>query len=192
MILPTALKPSSTPMKKLLVRLFLLTAFSLPQAFADDAFVGEESRSAIIAVQRYKDLSKPDTELYRAYQSLLGQAIKVKSQVFKDPKWPLLIAEKAHGSLGALQQGARAVGRVKIEKYEETIKEMIASGPPEDQAWARLELAAYEAELAGNTAEAKAIRQKQGELDCLLALKKSVALLSTELALLRVEVQLKP
>ena len=79
-------------MKKLLARLFLLIAFSLLQAFADDAFVGEESRSAIIAVQRYKDLSRPDTELHRAYQLLLGQAVKAKSIVFKDPKWPIIIA----------------------------------------------------------------------------------------------------
>lgn len=170
---------------KTILTLILITFTQISSVFAGEAFRADEMRSAIIAVQKYKDLTRPNTDLYRSFGSIFHRSVKAKSKVFKNPNWPLLMADKAYQSLPALKRGGRTVGRVKIVKYEDAVKDMMNSNNADDRAWAQLEFEAYRAELAGNQAKARELRSKQGDLECLIALKNLVSRLEALLIELR-------
>jgi hypothetical protein len=127
----------------------------------------QERRSIIVASQRYPDLQSPNTAHSQAFEKLLSQSMATKSVVFRDPNWPLLIAQKAQQSLPALQQGRTKVGRVPIEKYEDAIAQMLKSPNPKVQQYAQLEQAAHQAELSGDTATAAQLRAQQAQLQAL-------------------------
>ncbi len=149
-------------MKPWIILSFLL-AFC-PQITSAQPLTGAENRSLLIASQRYPDLQREGTAHYAAYQNLLNQAIKTKSVVFKDPNWPLVLAEKSRASLTATQQGPKRVGRTEVEKYEGTIARMLKSDNPTIRQYGELEQAAHQAELAGDAARAAEIRTRLAEL----------------------------
>jgi hypothetical protein len=126
-----------------------------------------ENRSLMIASQRYPDLQREDSAHYKAYQKLLDQSIKSKSVVFKDPNWPLVLAEKSRQSLPTLQQGGKRIGRTDIEKYEDAIAKMLDSKSPTVRMYGELEQSAHKAELAGDTAKAAEIRARLADLRAL-------------------------
>lgn len=152
-------------MKSLISFIFLFAFCILPASAAP--LSAAENRALIIASQRYPDLQREDSAHYKAYQKLLGQAIKSKSVVFKNPNWPLLIAETSRNSLTATQQGPRRIGRTGIEKYEDAIAKMLKSNSPTVRQYGELEQSAHQAELAGDTARAAEIRAKLAELQAL-------------------------
>jgi len=121
----------------------------------------------MIASQRYRDLKKENTPHYKAYQKLLTQSIQTKSVVFKDPNWPLILAEQSRKSLPTLQQGSMRVGRTDIEKYEDAIAKMLSSKDPQERQYGQLEQAAHQAELAGDTVKAAQLRAQLAELQAL-------------------------
>ena len=131
------------------------------------SLTAQERRAIIIASQRYPDLQSPDTLHAKAFEKLLNQSIETKSVVFRDPTWPILIAEKAQQSLPTLQQGRKRIGRVPIEKYEDAIADMLKSKNPKMQQYAQLEQAAHQAELTGDTATAANLRAQQAQLKAL-------------------------
>lgn len=171
-------------MKKI-ASLILTTLMIISTSFASDVFNANEMRSAIIAVQKYKALTRPNTDLYRSFNSIFNRSIKSKSKVFKNQNWPLMMADMAYQSLPALKRGGRTVRRVKIVKYEDAVKEMMKSKNPDERAWAQLEFEAHRAELAGNHAEARSLRARQGELECLIALNNLISRLEELLHELR-------
>jgi hypothetical protein len=152
-------------MKTIVALIFALTAFTLHAH--GESLSGQERRALLIASQRYPDLQREGTPLYEAYQKLLEQSVKAKSVVFKDPNWPLVIAEKARSSLSVFEQGGRKVGRTDVEKYEDTIAKMLASDSLQTRRYGQLEQAAYQAELAGDTAKAAQIRAELAQLRAL-------------------------
>lgn len=126
-----------------------------------------ENRSLLIASQRYSDLQREGTAHYAAYQKLLRLSIATKSVVFKNPDWPLLLAEKSRASLVATQQGPRRVGRTEVERYEGVIAKMLKSRDPVVRQYGEMEHSAHQAELAGDTARAAEIRARLAELRAL-------------------------
>ena len=151
---------------KTLGLLILLLVFCIPTVTAKPLSAAE-NRALLIASQRYPDLQREGTAHYTAYQQLLNQSIKAKSVVFKDPNWPLLLAEKSRASLIATQQGPRKVGRTDVEKFEDAIAKMLASKNPVVRQYGELEQAAHQAELAGDAARAAEIRARLTELRAL-------------------------
>lgn len=151
---------------KTLRLLILLLAFCMPPLSAEPLSAAE-NRALIIASQRYPDLQREGTAHYKAYQELLSQSIKTKSVVFKDPNWPLLLADKSRASLTATQQGPRRIGRTDIEKYEDAIDKMLASKNPTVRQYGQLEQAAHQAELAGDMARAIEIRNQLEQIRAL-------------------------
>ena len=137
------------------------------QAAEAQPLTASETRAMIIASQRYPDLQRAGTPHFEAFQRLLAQSIRTESVVFKDPEWPLRIAEHARESLPALQQGARRVGRTPIERYEDAINSMIESGNPSLRQYGLLEREAHQAELAGDSAKAARIRAELAQLQAL-------------------------
>ena len=127
----------------------------------------EERRSLIIASQRYPDLQTPGTRHAKAFEKILNESIETKSVIFRDPNWPILIAEMAQNSLPTLQKGRRRLGRAPIEKYEDAIADMQKSKNPKMQQYAKLELAAHQAELAGDKVTAANLRAQQAQLQAL-------------------------
>jgi hypothetical protein len=155
----------SRKMKTLIIALSIIT--TLIGSVNAQGLSAQERRSIIVASQRYPDLMSANTPHAKAFEKLLSQSIAAKSVVFRDPNWPLLIAQKAQQSLPALQQGRTTVGRVAIEKYEDAISEMMKSKNPRLQQYAQLEQAAHQAELAGDAATAANIRAQQAQLQAL-------------------------
>jgi hypothetical protein len=151
---------------KTLGLLILLLAFCIPVVSAAPLSAAE-NRALLIASQRYPDLQREGTAHYTAYQQLLDQSIKTKSVVFKNPNWPLLLAEKSRASLTATQQGPRKVGRTEIEKYEDAIAKMLVSKNPVVRQYGQLEQAAHQAELAGDPVRAAEIRTQLAQLRAL-------------------------
>jgi len=147
----------------------------------------QENRSLMIASQRYADLQRQGTPHYEAFQKILNQAIKSKSVVFKDPNWPLLLAEKSRDNLPALQQGTRKVGRTQIEKYEDLIAKMSQSADPKIRQYGQLEQAAHQAELAGDTAKAAQIRAQLAQLHALGRIESLLNTLSTDIWRIKLE-----
>lgn len=137
------------------------------QRASAQALTAGENRALLIASQRYPDLQRESTAHYAAYQNLLNQAIRTKSVVFRDPDWPLLLAEKSRASLTATQQGPRRIGRTAVERYEETIAKMLKSDNPTTRQYGELEQAAHQAELAGDAVRAADIRIRLAELRAL-------------------------
>lgn len=152
-------------MKKLI--LTILTITTLVECVAAQGLSAQERRSIIVASQRYPDLMSANTPHAKAFENLMAKSIAAKSIVFRDPNWPLLIAQKAQQSLPTLQQGRTTVGRVAIEKYEDAIADMLKSKNPRIQQYAQLEQAAHQAELSGDTATAANLRAQQAQLQAL-------------------------
>jgi hypothetical protein len=149
---------------------WILLSFLLaicPQIACAQPLTAGENRSLLIASQRYPDLQRESTAHYTAYQNLLKRSIDAKSVVFKDPNWPLVLAEKSRASLTATQQGPRRVGRTDVEKYESVISKMLKSSDPVTRQYGSLEHSAHQAELAGDTARAAEIRASLAELQAL-------------------------
>jgi hypothetical protein len=151
---------------KTLLALATILLIGVTPAIAQ-GLTAQENRSLMIASQRYADLQREGTPHYEAFHKLLDQAITSKSVVFKDPNWPLVIAEKSRASLSALQQGTRKVGRTGIEKYEDAIAKMLQSDNPKTRQYGQLEQAAHQAELAGDTEKAAQIRAQLAQLQAL-------------------------
>ena len=153
------------PMKWIFAWFFFMGCGS--QLASGQGLSAAENRSMMIASQRYGDLQKEGTPHYKAFQNLLNQSIKAKSVVFKDPNWPLIIAEQSRKSLPALQQGSRKVGRTAVEKYEDAIAEMLKSKDPDERRYGELEQAAHQAELSGDTVRAAELRAQLANLRAL-------------------------
>jgi hypothetical protein len=148
------------------VLLIVLLTFCIPTGSAAPLSAAE-NRSLLIASQRYPDLQREDTAHYLAFQNLLRQSIRAKSVVFKNPDWPLLLAEKSRASLIATQQGPRKVGRTDVERFEDAIAKMLSSKNPVVRQYGEMEQSAHQAELAGDTARAAEIRARLIELRAL-------------------------
>jgi hypothetical protein len=151
---------------KTLGLLILLLAFCMP-AVSAKPLSAAENRALLIASQRYPDLQREGTAHFTAYQQLLDQSIKTKSVVFKNPNWPLILAEKSRASLTATQQGPRKVGRTEIEKYEDAIAKMLVSKNPVVRQYGQLEQSAHQAEMAGDPVRAAEIRAQLAQLRAL-------------------------
>jgi hypothetical protein len=143
--------------------LSLLLACS-PQFTSAQPLSAGENRAMLIASQRYPDLQREESAHYKAYQTLLDQVVKAKSVVFKDPNWPLVLAERSRQSLTATQQGPRRIGRTEVEKYEDVIARMLKSDNPAMRQYGVLEQAAHQAELAGDAVRAAELRAQLAEL----------------------------
>jgi len=172
-------------MKPFIALIFLLACAILPVT-AKPLSAGE-TRALIIASQRYPDLQREGTPHYTAYQKLLDQSIKAKSVVFKDPNWPLLLAEKSRNSLVATQRGPRRVGRTEIEKYEDAIAKMLTSKSATVRMYGELEQSAHQAELAGDHARAAEIRTRLAELKALGRIEALLTQLSDDIWRIKLE-----
>jgi len=170
-------------MKKIQI-ILLVIAFLIEPTIAQD-LTAQERRSMIIASQRFPDLMRANTPHAKAFEQLLSRSIAANSVVFRDPNWPLIIAQRAQDSLPALQQGRRTVGRVEIEKYEDAIANMLRSRNPRTQQYGRLEHAAHQAELAGDHATATNIRSQLANLQALGRIEHELGRLAAEIATLR-------
>jgi len=174
---------------KTLGLLILLLAFCITQASAKPLSAAE-NRSLLIASQRYPDLQREKTPHYTAYQQLLNQSIKTKSVVFKNPNWPLILAEKSRQSLAATRQGPRRIGRTDIEKYEDAIAKMLDSNNPSVRMYGELEQSAHQAELAGDTAKATEIRARLAEFRALGRIEALLVQLSDDIWRIKLELGL--
>lgn len=171
---------------KTLGLLILLLAFCIP-AVSAEPLSAAENRALLIASQRYPDLQREGTAHYTAYQALLNQSIKGKSVVFKDPNWPLLLAEKSRASLPATKQGPRRIGRTDVEKYEDAIAKMLVSKNPVVRQYGELEQAAHQADLAGDTTRAAEIRIRLTELRALGRIESLLQQMSDDIWRLKLE-----
>jgi hypothetical protein len=145
----------------------MLGLFLLGGLVQGQSLTAQERRALLIASQRYPDLQRDGTPHSVAYQKLLAQAIATRSVVFRNPEWPLAIAEKSRASLPALQQGAKRVGRTDVEKYEDVIARMAASSDPKVRQYGLLEQEAWKAELDGDSAKAALLRAQSAQLRAL-------------------------
>jgi hypothetical protein len=150
----------------------------------------QERRSIIVASQRYPDLMSANTPHARAFEDLLARSIAAKSVVFRDPNWPLLIAQRAQQGLPALQRGRTTVGRVPIEKYEDAIADMLQSRNPRLREYAQLEQLAHQAELSGDLASAAKIRGQQAQLQALGRIEQALRRIEEDLFRLKRELQI--
>lgn len=171
---------------KTLALLILMLACCMP-AVSAKPLSAAETRAMIIASQRYPDLQREGTAHYKAYQELLRQSIQTRSVVFKDPNWPLLIAERARASLPATRQGPRRIGRTDIEKYEDAIARMLQSKSPEVRQYGQLEQAAHQAELAGDMERATEIRSQLAQLRALGRIESLLMQLSNDIWQIKLE-----
>ncbi len=143
-------------MKILLLALTLIAHF-IP-CVAAQGLTAQEHRAMIFATQRWPELTEPNSPHYKAFDELLTKSVKSKSVVFKDPEWPMRIAEKSRADLPALKRGREKFGRLPIEKYEDAIREMLNSKNEGTREMGQLEASAYQAELAGDHQRASQIR----------------------------------
>jgi len=172
-------------MKPFSVLIFLIACATLP--VTAKPLSAAETRALIIASQRYPDLQRENTPHYVSYQKLLDQSIKAKSVVFKDPNWPLLLAERSRASLTATRQGPRRIGRTDVEKYEDAIAKMLTSKSPTVRMYGELEQSAHQAELAGDHGRAAEIRARLAELRALGRIEALLVQLSDDIWRIKLE-----